>query len=161
MIKGEKTLILGIGNPILGDDGVGFHVAQELAKRDIGIDIDVEYASTSGLDLLEIIAGYDKVVMIDAIKTRNGEPGEIYRLRPEDFVGTVHATSLHDTNLATAIKVGKELIAGQMPKGIVIFAIEVEEVMEFTEEMTEKVKEAVPRVVDLVLKEIGINYGNE
>ena len=65
------------------------------------------------------------------------------------------ATSLHDTNLATAIEIGKEHLAEQMPKEIVIFAVEIEPVMKFTEEMTERVKGIIPKVVNFVLDEIG------
>ena len=149
-----NTLVLGIGNPILGDDGIGFYVAQELANK--VTNIDVKDASTDGLNLLELISGYDKVIIVDAIKTKDGQIGEIYKLEPEDFINTVHfGTSLHDTNLATAIKIGNELLVEEMPKEIVIFAIEVEQVTKFTEEMTQRVKEAAPKVIDLVLEEIG------
>jgi len=150
-----KTLILGIGNPILGDDGVGFHVAQELAKRITDDTIDIEDACTSGLNLLDIIPGYDRVIIIDAIKTEEGEPGEIYRLRPEDFTRSVHlGAPLHDLNFPTVLEIGKKLMPAKMPHEIVIFAIEVEEIETFTEEMTPKVREAVPQVVKLVLGEI-------
>ena len=151
-----KTLVLGIGNPILGDDGVGFHVAQELAKLIEDDAIAVEDTSTSGLNLLDFIRGYDRVIIIDAIKTDECEPGEIYRLRPEDFSKSVHlATSLHDTNLPTVIEMGNKLLPEEMPHEIAIFAIEVEEIDKFTEEMTVKVKEAVPKVLNLVLGELG------
>jgi hydrogenase maturation protease len=151
-----KTLALGIGNPILGDDGVGFYVAQELANKVKDETIDVKDAGIGGLSLLDLIAGYDKVIIVDAIKTENGEAGQIYKLKPEDFINTVHlTTSLHNTNLATAIEIGKKLLTEKMPKEIVIFAIEVEQVTKFTEEMTQKVKEAVPKAVNLVLEEIG------
>jgi len=151
-----KTLVLGIGNPILGDDGIGSYVAQELASKVKGEDVDVKDANTHGLNLLELLAGYDRVIIVDAIKTENGEVGRIYKLRPEDFTNIVHfATSLHDTNLATTIEIGKKLLAEQMPNEIIIFAVEVEEVIKFTEEMTEKVKETIPKVVNLVLGEIG------
>jgi hydrogenase maturation protease len=168
-----KTLVLGIGNPILGDDGVGFYVAQELTNKVKDIcqrqkgeklnkfnllpkgQIDVKDASTNGLNLLEFIAGYDKVIIVDAIKTENGEVGQIYKLKPEDFVSTVHlTTSPHDTNLATAIKIGNELLAEEMPKEIIIFAVEVEQVTKFSEEMTKEVKEAIPKVANLVLEEL-------
>jgi len=151
-----KTLILGIGNPILGDDGVGFHVAQELARRVKDDAIDIEDACTGGLNLLDLMAGYDKVIIIDAIKTEQGEPGEIYKLRPEDFSTSVHlASSLHDVNFPTVLEIGNKFMPGEMPREIVIFAIEVEEIETFTEEMTTKVQEAVPQVVKLVLGEIG------
>ena len=154
-----KTLVLGIGNPILGDDGVGFHVVQELL-REVGDEtpnIDIREASVGGLSLLDLIVGYDKMVLVDAIKTGCGEAGQVYRLRPEDFTSTLHlATPAHDTNLATALKIGNEFAREQMPKEIVIFAIEVEEVTRFTEQMTEKVRRAIPEVVDLVLRELGL-----
>lgn len=154
-----KTLVLGIGNPILGDDGVGFHVIQELLHQ-VGNEtenIDIREASIGGLSVLDVIVGYDKVVLVDAIKTDCGKAGQVYKLRPEDFTSTVHlTTSAHDTNLATAIKIGNEFAREQMPKEIVIFAIEVEEVTKFTEDMTEKVRKAVPEVVNLVLREIGL-----
>jgi hydrogenase maturation protease len=155
-----RTLVLGVGNPILGDDGVGFHVIQELLHSVGGRtpNIDIQDARLGGLNLLDVVLGYDRVVLVDAIKTASGEPGEIYRLTPEDFTGTVHlTTSAHDTNLATAIKIGNEFARGQMPKEIAIFAIEVEEVAVFTEEMTEKVRKAIPKVVNLVLQEIGLS----
>ena len=150
-----RTLVLGIGNPILGDDGVGFHIAQELAKEIKDENIDVKDTSIDGLNLLELIVGYDKVIIIDAIMTEDGEVGEIYRLRPENFVKTVHlTTSPHNANLATAIEIGKKSLAEQMPGKIVVFAVEIQEVTEFTEKMTRKVKGAIPRAVNLVLEEI-------
>lgn len=93
---------------------------------------------------------------LSSIKTENGEAGQIYKLRPEDFTNIVHfAASLHDTNLATTIEIGKKLLAEQMPNEIVIFAVEVEEVIKFSEEMTERVRETIPKVANLVLGEIG------
>lgn len=150
-----KTLVLGIGNPILGDDGVGFHVAQELARLIKDDAVDVEDACTGGLNLLDIITGYDKVIIVDTIKTEDGEPGEIYRLRPEDFSTSVHLSSApHEMNFPTVLEIGRKLMPGEMPREIVIFAIEVEEIETFTDEMTPKVKEAVPQVVKLVLGEL-------
>jgi len=155
-----KTLILGIGNSILGDDGIGVYVARELAREIKDKDIDVEDAGAAGLNLLELIVGYDKVVIIDAIMIGDGEVGEIYRLEPENFVKTVHsATSPHNANLATAVEIGKKSLIEQMPREIVVFAVSIQEVTEFTEEITRKVREAIPRAVNLVLEEISPNKG--
>ena len=153
-----RTLVLGIGNTILGDDGIGVHIAQGLAKEINDENIDVMDTSIDGLNLLELIVGYDKVIIIDAIMTEDGEVGEIYRLRPENFVKTVHpTTSPHNANLATAIEIGKKVLVGQMPAKVVVFAVNIQEVTEFTEEMTRKVKEAISRAVNLVLEEIDSN----
>lgn len=150
-----RTLVLGIGNPILGDDGVGVHVAEEVARRIQDEEIDIEDASTSGLNLLDLIVGYEKVVIIDAIMTEGGVPGTIYRLRPEDFTRSVHpGTPMHGLNFPTVLEIGKKLMPAEMPREIVIFAVEVKEIETFTEEMTPEVQAAVPRVVELVLGEI-------
>jgi hydrogenase maturation protease len=150
-----SILILGVGNPILGDDSVGFHVAQEIGRKIKDKNIDAKGVSTSGLNLLEFIRGYDKVIIIDAIKTKNGKTGQIYRFGPSNLSRTAHLTHFsHNMNIATAIKIGKKFTPEQMPKEIVIFAIEVKEVGKFAQEMTERVKEAIPKLVSLVLEEI-------
>ena len=150
-----RTLILGIGNPIMGDDGVGFHIAQELANEIKDENIDVKDTGIDGLNLLELIVGYDKVIIIDAIMTDDGETGEIYKLRPENFVRTVHpSSSLHNINLATAVEIGKNFLAEQAPEEIVVFAVNIQEVTGFTEEMTRQVREAIPKTVNLILEEL-------
>jgi hydrogenase maturation protease len=87
-----------------------------LAKQIKDDAITVEDASTGGLNLPDIITGYDKVIIIDAIMTEEGEPGEIYRLRPEAFYKSVHLTaSMHDATLPTVIEMGNKLIPAEMP----------------------------------------------
>jgi len=150
-----KTLVLGIGNPLLGDDGVGFHIAQELARQIKDENIDVEDTSVDGLNLLELIIGYDKVIIIDAIMTKGGKVGEIYKLRSEDLANTVHfTTSPHNANLAIAIEIGNKILAEQMPEEIVVFAVSIKQVPRFTEKMTEKVRAAIPKAVNLILQEL-------
>lgn len=153
-----KTLVVGIGNPILGDDGVGFHVARELAGEIKDENVDVKYTSIDGLNLLELVVGYDKVIIVDAIMTQDGEVGEIYMLRPENISRTMqYTTSPHNVNLATAIEIGQRYLTEQMPGEVVIFAVGIQGVTEFTEEMTKKVKEAVPEAANLILEEIDPN----
>ena len=150
-----KTLVLGIGNSILGDDGIGVHVARELAGKISDKDIDVKDVSIDGLNLLEIVLGYDKLVVIDAIMTEDGKVGEIYRLKPEKVCNPAcSAISPHHFNLATTLEIGKRLFPKEMPKEATVFAVSTREVSKVTEEMTPKVKESIPRVVNLVLEEI-------
>ncbi len=151
-----RTLILGIGNSILGDDGIGVHVAQELARIIKDENVDVRDVSVDGLNLLDFIVGYDKLVVIDAIVTDDGEVGEIYRLKPENICDPSRsAISPHHFNLATTLEIGKRLFPNEIPEEVAVFAVGTQEVATVTEEMTEKVKKAVPRVVSLVLEEIG------
>jgi len=119
-----KTLVLGIGNPILGDDGVGFHIAQELAKEIKDENIDVEETSVGGLNLLELIVGYDKVIIIDAIMTDSGEVGKVYQLRLEDIGETAQSMiSAHHLNLLTMIKLGRELFPKEMPEEVAVLVV--------------------------------------
>jgi len=153
-----RTLVLGIGNPILGDDGVGFHIAQELAKEIKDENIDVKDTSIDGLNLLEFIIGYDNVIIIDAIMTEDGEAGEVYRLGPEDIGEPAQSIiSAHHLNLLTTIKLGGRLFPKKMPGEVVVFAVGIQEVTEFSEEMTGKVKEAIPKAVNLILTEVASN----
>jgi len=152
-----RTLVLGIGNPILGDDGIGFHIAQELAKEIKDENIDVKDTSIDGLNLLELIVGYDKLIVIDAIMTEDEKVGEIYRLKPRNSSETAWSTiSLHHLNLATTIEIGERLFPKEMPGEVIIFAIGAQEVTEVTGEMTARVKEAIPRVINLVLEELSL-----
>jgi len=152
-----RTLVLGIGNTILGDDGIGVHIAQGLAKEINDENIDVMDTSIDGLNLLEIIAGYDKLIVVDAIMTEETKAGEIYKLKPEN-IGRLacSATSPHHLNLATTIEIGKRLFPQEIPGEVIIFAVGAQEVTEVTEEMTAKVKEAIPRVIHLVLEELNL-----
>ena len=75
-----KTLILGLGNPILSDDGAGFYAAEQLKDRLNGQDITVEQADTGGLAMIDMLYGYDKAIIIDAIQTGKGKTGEIYNI---------------------------------------------------------------------------------
>jgi len=75
------------------------------------------------------------LIVVDAIQTKDGVPGNIYRLSLKDVANTVHTSSPHTTNLATAIELGKQL-GLSMPEDITIFAIEVKDILTFSEECT-------------------------
>ena len=149
-----KILILGLGNPILCDDGVGNAVARELEGRiDPKIATVVE-ASIGGLDLLDLFADYKRVIIIDAIKTEGGKAGQIRRLDVATLSGTRHTASPHDVNMATALELGKKL-AMKMPAIIDIYAIEAEDTESFSESCTPAVAAAIPECVKMIMRELG------
>ncbi len=148
-----KTLVLGVGNSILSDDGVGIRVAQEVRKALSDPRIAVAETSEAGLSHLDSIVGYGNVIIIDAIQTGEGEPGRIYRMGPEDFSFTKGSSSPHQVNLVTALELGKMLNLA-MPQRITIFAVEAKDVSTFSEECTPEVERAIPQVVKMVLKTI-------
>jgi len=148
-----KVLVLGVGNPILSDDGVGIHVARELKKRSMP-GVDVEELAASGLELLDVVRGYDKVVIIDAIKTTKGKPGELHILEEKDFEKSIHGSSPHGINIATALALGRKLVPDEMPKEVVFFAVEAEDLINVSERLTPKVAKALPRIVEKVRREL-------
>ena len=148
-----KTLVLGMGNSILSDDGVGIHVAHEVANHLNNPQVTVSETNTTGLGLLDSIAGYDKVIIIDAIQTEKGRAGQIYRMGTEDFSLTKHLSSPHQINLATALELGKMLNLA-MPKEIAVFAVEAKDIVSFSEKCTPEVDKAIPEAVRMVLENL-------
>ena len=148
-----KTLILGLGNPILSDDGVGIRVARALEGRLNQPNVTVMETSVAGLDFLELMVGYDRAIIIDSIQTKEGKVGQIYQFEPEALAATRHASTPHDVNFATALELGNRLGLA-LPQQIVIFAIEVENVTTYSEECTPKVRDAIPICVEMVIEEI-------
>ncbi len=148
-----KTLILGLGNPILSDDGVGIWVAKALEGRLNQQEITVMETSMAGLNLLDLLVNFDRAIIIDAIQTVEGKVGQIYRLEPEAFNATRHAASPHDVNFATALELGNQLGLA-LPQQIDIFAIEVADTSTFSEECTPDVRQAIPVCVKMIIKEL-------
>jgi hydrogenase maturation protease len=142
-----KTLVLALGNPILSDDAVGWLVADRLAGRLEGTDIIKESAAT--IDLIPRFAGYDRLVVIDAVKLGCAPPGTLYRFSLDDFASTIRHSSAHDINFATAFKLGRQL-GYHIPADIRIYAIEVKELSRFAEgcspEVTQKLDEITARI---------------
>jgi hydrogenase maturation protease len=150
-----KTLVLGLGNPILTDDGIGIHVVRQVAARSLPNPATCVEASVGGLRLLEIIAGYDRVIMVDAIQTLDGKPGDIYRLAPGDLKASLHSGSTHDLSLPGALHLGRSM-GMELPRdeAIVIIAVEVEDALTFSEECTSEVAASIPRAMEAVLAEL-------
>ena len=150
-----KTLVLGMGNTILCDDGVGIYVVREVADRFQQEQVDFSEASVGGLRILDVIGGYERVIMVDAIQTPDGEPGMVRRLSPQDFRLSLHAGSSHDLSLRGSLALGRGM-GMTLPddENFVIVAVEVEDIWTFGEVCTSAVVEAIPRAVEMVLAEL-------
>jgi hydrogenase maturation protease len=144
-----KILVLGIGNPILGDDGVGFHVVESLQSDPPPGDITFECVDASGFALLDYVVNYDHVVIVDAIMTAGGKPGTVYRLGLDNFRPSKHTISPHDTDLPTALHLGATMKL-KLPEQIDIVAVEIPPVYEFSQSLSAEVAGAVPAAVRLV-----------
>ena len=111
----SDTLVLGMGDPILCDDGLGLHVAQRLRGLPMPDGAEVAESEVGGLRLLELVRGFTKVVIIDALTTGR-KPGEISRLQGSDFSGGHRYGSAHSIHLGTALELGRRL-GYPMPDG--------------------------------------------
>jgi hydrogenase maturation protease len=149
-----KTLVIGLGNMILKDDGVGIRAAHVISKR-VGVreDIDVVELSVGGMRLMEEMAGYDRVLLIDAVMTGKNAPGTVSRLDIDDLAMSLHTSSTHDTTLACALEGGKRL-GIKVPVEISIWGIEARDVNTFGEDLSPEVGAAIPQVVEEVLEEL-------
>ena len=149
-----KTIVLGVGNLILGDDGVGVHVANELKKQIKDPNITVDEAITGGMNLLDLILGYDKAVIIDAVKSEEYKEGTVKRIPISDF-NTMHSCNPHDVSLSEAIKMARKLGETKIPSEIVIIGIILKEIpCEFGEKLSKDIAAAVPKAVEMTLNEI-------
>ncbi len=152
-----KTLLLGMGNPILRDDAVGIRLAADVAGRLGQVpDLDVVTdCSAGGLELLPCIAGHQRLVVFDSIKTRGGTPGTWYRFTAENMRPTMNLGNVHDTNFATALEVGRRLGMDLPPaEAIHVFAVEVLDNMTFDERMTPVLEQAYPECLDAIFADV-------
>ncbi len=148
-----KTILIGLGNPLLTDDAIGIRVAGSLSEEDF-TDIDIEEASVGGMELVEMMLGYERAVIVDSIITGKKDVGTISRITPDDFKETRNVSNLHNVSFLQALKIWSATGDEMIPKDIVIYAIEVEDVHTFSEKMTPKVEDALPRLVQQVRNEL-------
>jgi hydrogenase maturation protease len=133
-----KTLVLGLGNTILCDDGIGIYVARSLRDR-LGDAADVREAELAGLDLIEMLTGYERAYIVDAIQLDGEEPGTVFRMKPDDIRITPRLASFHDIDLITALELGRRLEL-PMPREVVIFGVQVADAVTLGESCTAKVE---------------------
>ena len=144
-----RTLILGLGNPILKDDGVGIKIAQKIKQGNP--ELEVVETSEAGLALLEYAADYDKLIIIDSIRTEGGEPGEVYTLELGDLKPAMDLSASHGIDIATAFELGEKL-GYQMPKLVSIYAVEIKDNSTFGEECTEEVEKRTPFIAKQIME---------
>ena len=155
MKQKKKTIILGIGNPILGDDGIGIHVVRKLKDHLEGrSDIVIDEAMTGGMNLLDAIVGFETAILIDAVHLTDERIGDVKRFHLTDL-GTVHSCNPHDVTLFESIQLAETLGEKQIPEKIIIIGIVLHELpVEFSEELSPQVASAIPKAIQLVLNEI-------
>ncbi len=143
-----RVVILGVGNVLQKDDGIGVRVVEAL--RECGLPPEVEaYDAGTSPDAYYLAEGADKLILVDAVKA-GGAPGSVYRLRPEEAEGTPAAGSVHEIGLMDGLRLLE--LSGMKPKQVVIIGVEPKEVgpgMELSPELQQR----LPEIADKVLQE--------
>lgn len=149
--ESPRVIVLGVGNVLLKDEGVGVHVVRALEKLDLPESVRAIDGGTGGFNLIGIVAEADRLIVIDTLAT-DGEPGSIFRFTPEDVKqpNSDMRTSMHDVGLIDALELAA--MSGYEPETTIFGIVPAE--IDWGMELTAAVAAAVPKVVELVLQEI-------
>lgn len=147
-----RLVVIGLGNELLGDDSAGLRVIDNISHNHFE-NVDFKRCYSTGFEIMEQIEGYDIAIIIDSICTGLHKMGEIVQIEPSKVKYSKRMASFHDFDLFTAIELGKRLNL-KMPKEIIIYGIEIEETMDFTEDISLDVKRAIDRLSDIVKNDI-------
>jgi len=148
----KKVTILGIGNLLLKDDGIGIHLIdhlRELEYEDI-YNVELIDGGTCILDLLDVFVNNERIIVLDSIKGGHA-PGTIYKLTPEELGTYIKSTtSLHDVQILDIMRDAKYL--GFEPE-VVVIGIEPEEIT-FDLELSPSIKKTIPQIINIIKEEL-------
>jgi hydrogenase maturation protease len=150
-----KTIVLGIGNPILRDDGAGIHVAHQLRQHITDPNVTIDEAFTGGMNLLDILLGYDKAILIDTVTMADARDGDVIRFSLGDSRDSCYSCNPHDVSLQEALHLAEQLGEKHIPRDIVIIGIVVKKMpIHFGEQLSKSIAAAVPKAVEMALHEL-------
>lgn len=148
-----KTLVLGIGNPILSDDSAGLRVVRALEGKVNQEEVTLLETSLAGLNLFDLLVDHDRAIIVDAVQIKDGEVGQVYRLDPKQFDDSRIAISSHSISFVSVLELGKRLGLA-MPQEVIIFGIQVEDTSTFSEDCTPQVCDAIEIAAEMVVNEL-------
>jgi hydrogenase maturation protease len=149
-VRSNKTLVIGLGNTIAGDDGIGIHVARELKSEINEENIDVLETYYSGLKLVDLMYGYDKVVVIDAFKNGSSEPGELELFDVKDHRFEESPAMLHNINFMSNYGLIRKTYP-QIPDDIKIIGININDINSFKENLSSELKSKLPEITKRII----------
>ena len=147
----SSVLVMGIGNILLSDEGVGIRIIEALQKKEYPDYVEVIDGGTGTLDLLEIISNRERVIIIDAV-TGGSKPGTVYRFTPDDIrIKKLAPVSTHQFGFMEIIDMAK--LMGDLPADIVIIGIE-PEILNWGMDLSPEVLAVIPKVLKLIENEL-------
>jgi len=152
MSTAQNILVMGVGNPLMKDEGAGPRTVEILMNGfDFPDNVEVVDCGTMGYTILDVIREVDYLIVVDAFNADDLEPGEVVRLEPEDFAPSQVMHSLHDVRLPAVLQAAA--LIGATPVTIAI-GIQIEEIAEWVLELSAPVEAALPVAVAAVLEEL-------
>ena len=143
-----KTLVMGLGNLLLSDEGVGVHTARALLEMELPEDVKVLDVGTAILDALPAMGDADRIVVVDAVKA-GGEPGTIYRMPFDAFLRPECIASMHGFDLSRVLYLTQR---EDMPEVLVI-GVEPARI-DWSMDLSPRIAKVLPVVVQAVMEEI-------
>lgn len=144
-------ILIGLGSPIMSDDGIGLLAAQQVHKRLSGFDLDITCGG--GFEVVDIIQDYGVAVVIDAMVTGRFEPGTLVRLDVDTDITTLRSGPSHALNFVEALEVARSCKT-PLPATIVIYAIEVKEVRKVSDNVSKVLLDRLPEMVEEIVQDI-------
>jgi hydrogenase maturation protease len=146
------TVVLGVGNLLLSDEGLGVHVANRLMEMDLPPGVEVVEGGVDGLYLIDVVLRAKRLIVVDAVKG-GALPGSIYRFGPDEFDAhpDAYTMSMHEIGILEAIRISG--LVGDVPETTII-GVEPKS-MEPGMELTPEIRSRIPRIIELVLQEVG------
>ena len=145
-----RTVVIGVGNLLMKDEGIGIHIIRALQGIDLPLDVELVDGGTSP-DLIAYTGDGDKIIIIDAAKAGD-EPGSIYLFKPEDLATErVILASAHELGVAENLKLAE--LAGNEPRETIIIGIEPKEI-DWGTELSPELKKRIPEIIKVVRREI-------
>lgn len=158
-----KFLVLGVGNPMLGDDSLGLYVARKLREKilKLKVEVDVEESSLDWLTIAERMVGYDEVILIDTvIVVEERQVGNIFKL---DLKGLdelcAHSYTFHNLSLPSALEIIRNISPEETPQKIMAILVGINEPKECCDRLSSMIKRMAPMIIKEVLKEISKSSG--
>lgn len=146
--KSNSILIMGVGNYLMGDEGIGVHLIQELAKRELPEYIDILDGGTGGFLLLNCFESYPTIIFVDA--TMDGKPaGTISLIRPKFASDFPSALSVHDVGLKDMVEA--VYLMDHVPD-IHLFTVSIDKIDPMTTDLNKPVENSIPKLIDVVLE---------
>lgn len=153
MTEGPTIAVVGVGNPIMGDDGLGEHVVQRLQEEGEPSGVEATHAGTTAFFALEAMSGADYAIVVDAIATDEAPPGAVHRYRYRDgsFDGSPPEVLMHDFSFSAALRTGTDVY--DIPEELLVIGVEPAKTDPGLD-LSEPVAESVPAVIQAIHDEI-------